>query len=229
MPKGFYERNLKMKSCLPKLSKKQDKEISSLYLSGLSQQEVAEKFSCGKGSVYRSLKRTKTSTDGRKGHPGSKNPSWKGGKIQDKDGYVLILLPDNVMANSQGYVREHRLVMSQLLKRPLTKKEVVHHKNGNHSDNHPENLLMFSSNGVHLGVELLGKKPKWTEEGLDRIASRSAPLMKGIPHCSKGNGVRKLRRKLIQKFQHETFALLNTGLEAELELPQSYQRNKKKH
>ena len=83
----------------------------------------------------------------RKGHgmnKGSENPQWKGGRTQSKNGYVFIKINGHPMANSGGYIMEHRLVMSEYLGRILSRKEIVHHKNKIPSDNRIENLEVMN-------------------------------------------------------------------------------------
>ena len=60
-----------------------------------------------------------------------------------KNGYVVRFDPENQNASSNGQVYEHRHVMSEMLGRPLRQGENVHHKNGNRSDNRPENLELW--------------------------------------------------------------------------------------
>jgi len=44
---------------------------------------------------------------------------------------------------------EHRLVMEKHLGRILTKKEVVHHIDGNKSNNELDNLMLFPTKSIH--------------------------------------------------------------------------------
>ena len=97
-----------------------------------------------------------------------KHPGWMGGRTVDRSGYVLIR-SDRKTARRVGYILEHRMVMEDHLGRPLKKGEVVHHKNGDRSDNRIENLALFSTNGAHLRATISGQVPKWTEDGLRRM------------------------------------------------------------
>lgn len=66
------------------------------------------------------------------------------------DGYRMILAEDHPFADVKGYVREHRLVMESSIGRFLDPKEVVHHIDGDRSNNSIENLKLYASNAYHL-------------------------------------------------------------------------------
>jgi IS30 family transposase len=98
------------------------------------------------------------------------NSHWQGGRMTDKDGYVLIKVPNHPNATRHGYVLEHRLVMEKHLARYLMPKEVVHHIDGDHQNNVLGNLKLYPANNEHLREELTGKVPKWTPDGIARIS-----------------------------------------------------------
>jgi hypothetical protein len=80
---------------------------------------------------------------------GSESVNWKGGKTTDKRGYTYIKSPEHPFANARGYVFEHRLVMEKHVGRYLKTKEVVHHIDGDHSNNVIENLKLFPNQSAH--------------------------------------------------------------------------------
>jgi hypothetical protein len=80
-----------------------------------------------------------------KGHRPHNNKGYK-----DKRGYMRIWNPDHTNSLKDGYIQEHRLVMSEHLGRPLTKNEVVHHKNKILDDNRIENLELIENQSKHI-------------------------------------------------------------------------------
>lgn len=84
---------------------------------------------------------------------GEMHAYWKGGTKLIKSGkqpYRYIWKPEHPFASHQHYVLEHRLVMEEHLGRYLKPEEIVHHINGDTTDNRIENLQLFANNGEHI-------------------------------------------------------------------------------
>ena len=72
---------------------------------------------------------------------GAKHWQWKGGRVKHCNGYILLKARGHPRATKRGhYVFEHILVMEKHLGRYLTDGEVVHHINGDKTDNRISNL-----------------------------------------------------------------------------------------
>jgi hypothetical protein len=79
------------------------------------------------------------------GQVGEEARHWKGGRRVSSHGYVGVLKD-----GTGSYAYEHRKVMEQVLGRALRRGEVVHHIDGDKTNNSPENLEVFASNAEHL-------------------------------------------------------------------------------
>jgi hypothetical protein len=99
---------------------------------------------------------------------GEQNPAWKGGVtiFKKKGNYInvrYVRCPKEYlgMARKDGYVMEHRLIMSNRIGRLLNRVECVHHNDHNPTNNKINNLLLFPCNKSHKifeGIENRGIK-----------------------------------------------------------------------
>ena len=156
-------------------------DIERLYCEEfLSSIAIAERFNVSKKAVLRKLQiygierrsvgdalRGRTMPDSvrqqisltvKKIQQGENHSSWKGGEIATSTGYISVWKRGHPCADKKGYVLKHRLITEEHLGRYLKPHEVVHHKNGNRSDNRIENLELFASNADHIACTLKGKK-----------------------------------------------------------------------
>jgi len=89
---------------------------------------------------------------------GFKHHLWKGGKIDDGNGYVIIYMPNHPFVNHNNHIREHRFIMEKYIGRYLHRWEIVHHINGTRNDNRIENLKLCANKSEHQKIHELAKK-----------------------------------------------------------------------
>ncbi len=129
--------------------------LRARYEAGETIAELADSFGISRETVRRALVEAGIPRRPRGNPVGKHRPA--GGRIHDKDGYVLIRVPEHPYASS-GYVREHRLVIEGQLGRYLDPLEVVAHINGIPDDNRSENLRVHGSSAAFSRDALKGNQ-----------------------------------------------------------------------
>lgn len=92
---------------------------------------------------------------------GSKHPNWKGGRYVAHDGYVMVSVVQGRTSKSgwSNYRKEHIVVIEEHLGRELTRKEVVHHVDGDKQNNALSNLWVSSQSEhrkAHISLQDIG-------------------------------------------------------------------------
>ncbi len=110
---------------------------------------------------------------------GDNHSNWKGGKFNHSERYILIQIRKGdffyPMANSDGYILEHRLVMAKHLNRCLLSWEIVHHINGIKDDNRIENLQLVQEM-QHNQITKVESKIKRLEDRIIQLEAENVLL-----------------------------------------------------
>lgn len=61
----------------------------------------------------------------------------------------MLHLPWHHLADAKGYVYRYQIVAELKLRRDLMPGEVVHHHDGDHTNDHPDNIHVFANQAEH--------------------------------------------------------------------------------
>lgn len=65
--------------------------------------------------------------------------------VINPQGYVVVRMSGHPRSTKHKRVLQHVLVMEQKLGRPIERHEIIHHIDGNKSNNDPDNLMILNS------------------------------------------------------------------------------------
>jgi len=120
-----------------KNNKKRNMKISKALKGIYRPAEFGKKISLSKKGIFHFNQRGKLC------------PMWKGG-ITKNNNRILIYSPNHQFCHKRDkYIFKYRLIVEKYFNRYLTQKEVVHHINGDTSNDRPENLYLFANQQDH--------------------------------------------------------------------------------
>lgn len=106
-------------------------------VAGATYTEIAAEVGCTRQAIHNAVIRHGIDRPPRSpGRPTTNLP------YLDKRGYLIRYWSENGV---QYHAQEHRLIMAEIIGRPLLAHENVHHMNGVRDDNRPENLELWST------------------------------------------------------------------------------------
>ena len=135
-----------------KLSLAEYEIICQEYINGLDTVKLAKKYGVKPPSIRKILikfgiprRNASEKQRGERNHRyGKRSTAWKGGRRIKHDGYVSIWI-------GCKYEYEHRMIMQKYLGRDLTPDELVHHIDGDKTNNKIENLEIVDRSN-HLRI-----------------------------------------------------------------------------
>ena len=131
--------------------------LENLYLvQKLNAAEIAIKYNMSKACLCKALHKFDIPI---RQCVGKNHPAWKGGRVVLM-GYIGIWMPNHHRANHVGYVKEHILIMEDVIGRPLKKEEHIHHIDFDRQNNKISNLWMASNKKHHAAQNSILKLVK---------------------------------------------------------------------
>lgn len=117
-------------------------EVRRLFAQGLTLQKMAALLGTSKPTVSKTVRRLGLARDKLPNwRSGSENGMWSGGWYINSQGYKRVLIGRGKPgADVRGYALEHRLNAGLIDAEIEDESIIIHHRNGDKTDNRPENL-----------------------------------------------------------------------------------------